>query len=227
MEKSIKKYFKLVDKSYFFIGKKLTIKIPRRYEVHNCLTVSDTVTTLAIFSMTFDDKEEYGYFLPGIINTQPSKTYKLTENETDYLVCEYQTGDIFITSKSILRQAFIAYVLFVECYMNGNIPDFMSYNDSAFIFDKSQEVCDFNIGVKHASVELINAHNARDSKNLNIRYRYTDMKTPPAWIGFRNIGYGTDSTTTKLIGSYLPDGVNSAIVNTSHEHHEMEDILRS
>lgn len=227
MEKSIKKYFKLVDESYFFIGKKLSIKIPRRYEVHNCLTVSDTVTTLAIFSMEFDNNITFGYFLPGIINTQPSKTYKLTENETDYLVCEYQTGDIFITSKNILKQPFIAYVLFVECYMNGNIPEFISYNDSAFIFDKSREVCDFNVGVKHASIELINAHNARDPKNLNNRYRFTDMKTPPAWIGFRNISYGTDSTTTKIIGSYFPDGVNSAIVNTSHEHHEMEDILRS
>ena len=52
------------------------------------------------------------------------------------------------------------------------------------------------------------------------------MQKPAAHIGLRNVAYGTDSTTTRLIGAYAGDGINAVLLNKSLENHDMEDLLR-
>ncbi len=223
---SVMKYFKKIEGSFVFIGKKLEIRIPRRYENYNLLSAQNVVQTLAIFEMIFDDNEYHGFLLPAVITIEPSNVYNKTINETDFLIVELQAGDKFMTSSILLKQPHISYAMFVEFISLGNLPKFMDYESTAFLFDRTKEVCDANLRVQHSVFEMIYSHLFRDPDDLTVKYRHTDMTKKPEFIELRSVTYGTDSTTAKIVGAYMNDGINAAIVNPSHQNHELEDLLR-
>lgn len=225
--KSIMQYFKKHENTFIFTGKKMIVKIPRRYENYSLLSVQEDVKTLAIFEIVIDDKVQHGFLLPALIAMKPSRTYKMVENDQDILIAEFQTGDIFMTDRVVLRRSRITYNMFVEFLGLGNLPKFMDYESTAFMFDKAAQICDANLRTNHAIFEMIYAHLFRDPDDLNIKYRNSTMKKNPAFVGLNSVTYGTDSTTTKLIGAYMSDGTNAAIVNQATERSEIEDLLRT
>lgn len=223
---SVMKYFKKVNNAFVFTGKKLTVKIPRRYENYNLLRAENDIQTLAIFEMIFDDKESHGMLLPAVITMEPSTQYYKTIDEIDFLIAEFQAGDKFMTSTQLLKQPHISYAMFVEFIALGNLPKFLDYENTAFLFDRAKEVCDANLRVQHSVFEMIYSHLFRDPDDLTVKYRHTNMKKKPEFIELRSVTYGTDSTTAKIIGAYMNDGINAAIVNPSHQKHDLEDLLR-
>lgn len=223
---SIMKHFKKVNGAFIFTGKKLEIRIPRRYENYNLLNVVNDVQTLAIFEMIVDDKESHGFLLPSIITIQPSKWYNKVIDEVDMLVLELQNGDKFMTSSTLLKQARISYAMFTEFIGMGNLPKFMTYESTAFLFDLAKSLCDADLKAHHSVFEMIYAHLFRDPDDLTVRYRHTNMKKKPAFIELKSVTYGTDSTTAKLIGAYMADGINAALVNPSHQQSDLENLLR-
>jgi len=223
---SVMKYFKKVNNAFVFTGKKLTVKIPRRYENYNLLKAENEVQTLAIFEMIIDDKESHGFLLPAVIIMAPSHTFNKTIDEIDFLIAEFQAGDKFMTNTQILKQPHISYAMFVEFIALGNLPKFMDYESTAFLFDRSKSICDADLRVHHSVFEMIYAHLFRDPDDLTIKFRHTNMKKKPEFIELRSVTYGTDSTTAKIIGAYMNDGINAAIVNPAHQKHELEDLLR-
>lgn len=223
---SIMPYFQKVNDSLVFIGKKMIVKIPRRYENYNLLITGNDIQTLGIFELTIDENPPKGFLLPAVMTMEPSNHYTKTIDDTDLMILEFQAGDKFLVNTSLLKQPHISYAMFKEFISLGNLPKFLSYNDTAFLFDRAKTVCNANLKVNHSIFEMIYAHLFRDSDNLNIKYRHTDMTKPPEFIELRSVTYGTDSTTAKLIGSYMNDGINAAIVNPSHQNHDLEDLLR-
>lgn len=219
-------FFEYKDDAYFFIGDTLLAKIPTRYEAHNLLSYGDTIRTLCIFDVEINKQYKYGYNFPAVVTMEPSYIYKEREDDVDFIVGEFHKGDKFIAHDVVMQQPFIAYATFVEFINNGRVPSFLSYNQMAVLFDNISRICNFNPRINHAVFEMIYAHLSRDPDNMNIKYRHTDMKKPAAHIGLRNVAYGTDSTTTRLIGAYAGDGINAVLLNKSLENHDMEDLLR-
>lgn len=223
---SLMQYCKKVGSSFVFIGNKMTIIIPRRYETYNLLHISNDVETLAIFEVIVDDKDSFGFLLPAVVTMEPSRVFTTTKDDVDVAMLEFQTGDKVIVNDTILKQPYISYMMFLEFVALGNLPKFLSYEDAAFLFDKSREICNANLRVNHSIFEMIFAHLFRDPDDLTKKYRHTDMTKKPAFIELRSVTYGTDSTTAKLIGAYMNDGINAAIVNPSDQRHDLEDLLR-
>lgn len=220
-------YVKDTKESFIFIGDEAKVYIPTRYTACDFLFLEKDVRTLGIFEIEVSgEKETYGYVFPGIVTMCPSETYSKKINDKDYTVLVFKKNDIFFKSKEILRQSFIAYVMFTEFITNGNPPTFLKYKDIAMLFDTVQEVCAVSLKVPHSAFEMMYAHLTRDPDNPNIKYRHTDMKKKPLLIGLRAITYSVDSTTGKIIGSYMGNGINSAIVNKADQRFELEDLLR-
>lgn len=223
---SIMKHFKKIDDSFVFIGKQMRIKIPRRYENYNLLTAENDVQSLAIFEITIDDLPPVGFLLPAVVTMEPNNYYTKVVDDEDVLILEFLTGNKFMSSTKLLKQPHIPYAMFVEFIALGNIPKFLSYEQSAFLFDLSKSICDTNLRVSHSIFEMICSHLFRDPDDLNKKFRHTDMKKKPEFVELRSVTYGTDSTTAKLIGAYMNDGINAALVNPSHQNHDLEDLLR-
>ena len=219
-------FFKIVDESMVFIGDKLEVRIPCRYSVYDLLEVTEHVRTIAIFEMIVNDTYSYGLILPNVIVMNPTSVDRATINEVDYRVCTFLKGDKFMLSTTVLKETFVPYYLYKEFINLGNMPSFLNYNDTALLFSNVEEMCDFNLKASPAILEMLYAHLYRDPDNLYVKYRYTDMSKNPVFIGTRDVAFGTESTTSKLIGAYFNDGVNSALVNASDRHYYLEDMLR-
>lgn len=223
---SLMDYCKPVGDTMVFTGNKLEIHIPMRYAQNNLLTVADIVETLAIFSMIVDDKHKFKLMLPCVIKMNPSQTYRETIDDIDYLICVFTTGDKLLTTRTVLKQPHIAVYMYQEFISLGHLPKFLDYNSNAFLFDTAVSVTDIKLNIPHSIYELIIAFCSRDPDNLFTKYRFTDMKKQPTFIGTSSIAFGPESTTAKLIGAYFNDGVDSALINAADKQSDLEDLLR-
>lgn len=225
----LSQYFKYDPDKYqiVFEGESLEVRVPRRYENHDLLVIADDVRTLAIFELIIDDKHVTGCLLPAVINMEPSDTYFSTIDGVDYAILQFTKGDIFISNTNIVRNPALAYAMFVEFISLGNMPRFLSYNDVAFMFDTASDICGMNFPVNHAVFEMIYSHLFRDPNQLTKAYRLTDMTEPPAFVQLRSVSYGPDTTTARLLGSYIGDGIDSSLVHQTEQRSELEDLLRS
>lgn len=212
---------------YVFVGDEAKVHIPQRYAVHDLLFVEQQIKTLAIFEIFIKgETESYGLLLPALIEMSPSSTYSQKIGNIEYLVAVFNKGDLFINNKTLIKQGYVISKMFIEFNRNGNIPSFLKYDQLATLMDTAQTTCGVSLNVPHAVFEMMNAHQCRDPDNLNIKYRHTDMKKQPAYLGLRNTTNVRDSTSARLLGSYVMDGINTSIINQAEQQHEIEDLLR-
>lgn len=228
MNPNLEKFFIVDTKNNCtkFIGDKLEILIPKRYENYGLLEHTENLNVLGIFEMRVNGGQvSGGLFLPATIVSEPRETYNTTEEELQYLVAVYGKNDIFISNMDVVKNDKLGYVLWNEFIALGNLPKFIDYTNIATLFDLVAEVCGINFNVNHAVFEMIYAHLFRDPDDITKEYRHTTMNKPPLFVELRNVSYGPDSTSAKLLGSYWNDGLNSALVNSSDKVSELDNIL--
>jgi hypothetical protein len=202
--------------------------VPERYQNYEILEFQENdVATFGVFDLTIDG-EEHGLLLPSIIHLQPSSIEKISSSEGKvFYDLHFETNDIFISNTMFLKIDSLVYVAFLEFIQYGKLPKFLDYTQTAFLMALLSKICGLRFDVNHAIVEIMISHLCRDQKNPNIFYRQTDYKNPPKFIPLAHISYGTTSTTSKLLGSYLTDGIRSALVNQNDVSYEFETILKS
>jgi hypothetical protein len=203
----------------------ITVMIPRSYEKYKSLSVTDQVVTLAIFEMTIEE-ESKGFFLPASIVMQPSIVQYVTINGNDYVKCTFTKGDTFIKSSNVVRNSHIAYVVFTEYVEKGQIPEYMTYDNLAFLFDIVKRITGCSIPAEHATFEMVYAYLARAKNSLKTPYRLTSMHEPPVYLKLKDVPHAASSTTARLIGSYLNDGIASGMVNAAEDTSDIEELLR-
>lgn len=219
------------DKSggaYILDAKSAYVLIPQRYAIHDLLAFEENVRALGVCEIQIEGEPiPYNLYLPSILHMAPSSVSQRNVDDVAYFVLEFKKGDVFLMSDVLLKQDFVISKIFIEFIRNGNLPKFMTYDQMAMMFDVAQQTCGVTLPVPHAIIEMIMAHCCRDADNLNVKYRYSDKKKPPVFLGLRDVTNVRDSTTSKIIGSYLLEGINSGIVNQAEHRSETEDLLRS
>lgn len=209
-----------------FIGDKLEIFIPMRYQAKNYLIVEDKVRALGIFSMRVNGSVEGGLQIPAMVQIDAADTYTETIDGEQFFVCVLNKGGRFMTTLKVLRDDKLVIFIWTEFLSLGHMPSYITYDNAATLFDDLKEIAGKSIGVDHVLIEIILAHVYRDPDNLNIFYRHTDMRQPPAQVSLRDVGYGASTTHSRIIGSYADVGRNSALLNQSDQNHTLEDLFR-
>lgn len=221
-------YLEYKDDRVLFTGHEMLAYVPRSYERYGLLKIGDTTDALAIFEFTIQDVGDHSIFLPAMISMSPSDVQFVTIGGIDYLRCLFKQGDVFLNHREVVRNSYLAYVLFNEYIQNGKIPKFIDYNTCAFIFDIVKEITKSKMNVNHATFEMIFSHLARDREDVRKFYRKTDMINPPRFLKLNDSAHATMSTTAKLIGGYLQDAINGMIVNPNNDtSSDIEDLLRN
>lgn len=228
LSNNISDYFELSEKDncVFFIGDKAECLIPQRYLDKEFLIMDSKLSVLAVFSIIVDDHLLGGILIPSMITMDPVNTETRTIDDTQYIVATLHKGSQFICNLDLVMVDRTGYDIWLELISLGNMPAFIDYNDTAFIFDDMKEFTGKKIGADHAILEIIMAHMHRDPHDLTVPYRATAMTERPAQITLRDIGIGTSATHSRLIGAYADIGRTAALLNQSDENHELEDYFR-
>lgn len=226
-EEMKKKFFLEKDGTVIFTGNELECYIPERYIKANYLHIGETISALGIFAMRINDEVDCGIQLPAIIEIAHSDLYEKTIDDQLFKVCVLKKNDRFMISTKVMQVEEIGYFIWREFLSGGRLPSFITYEDIATLFDDLGEIAGRGMAGNHGVLEVILSHIFRDSKDLTVKYRHTNMKEPPARVTLRDVSYGPSSTSSRILGSYSELGLNSALVNQSAENHEIEDLFRS
>lgn len=224
----IAKYFELSEKDncVFFTGDKAECLIPQRYIDKEFLIIDSKLSVLAVFTIIVNEKILGGILIPVMITMDPVSTETRTIDGVQYFVAILNKGSQFICSLDLVQIDRTGYDIWLELISLAHMPLFIDYNDTAFIFDNMKEFTGSALKANHVMLEIIMAHVNRDPQNLTVPYRLTNMSQPPVQITLRDIGHGTSSTHSRLIGSYSDIGRTAALINQSDENNELEDYFR-
>ncbi len=226
---NITPYFLYDEKkgSLTFIGKTLELRIPKRFEKHGYLVIGDAVTTLGVMDIIIDDEYHAGLNLIASITISPSDIGKFHYEGIDYVVLYLKENDIFINNVNILQDSNVVYALWVEFINNGKLPYFVNYQSLLNLFSHARELTGQGIGVSQSVYGGIIAHLARDSDNVSIPYRLTDMTKPMEFIALKSVSQGPTGTLARITGAYFKDeGLTSALRYQIDEPQPFENILR-
>lgn len=214
-------------KEMTFTGSSLVVYLPKRYEVYNLLTISDTVTSLAVMDLVINDTYQAGLMMLTTIEMEQDDITQIMVGDLQYYMLTLSQGSRFICNTERIADSTIVYALWMEFITRGKLLYNIDYDTLATLFDQASSMCDTHIGVDHVIFEVIYSHLCRDPENLTIQYRYTDMQKPFTLIELRSVGYATTSTTSRLMGSYFASALNSSLINATAENNTVEDLLRS
>lgn len=214
-------------KEMTFIGEALEVLIPKRYEVYNYLTISDTVKTLAVLDMIINDTYHVGLLALTTIEMEADDVSTIMIGEIQFVALTLSKGSRFICNTERIADGDIVYSLWMEFITRGKLLYNIDYDTLSTLFDQAKSMCDTNIDVDHVIFETIYSHLSRDPNNLSVQYRHTDMKEAFKLISLRSVGYATTSTTSRLLGSYFGSALNSSLIQEVQERTPVEDLLRS
>ncbi len=220
-------YFKKQKDSLIFIGDKLEIFVPKRYEIHGYLTVASTIKTIGFFDMTINGSIETGYKLAAMIEINPDTVENVTRDGDAFLKLTLNKGDVFIQELKYVEDPKIVYVLFYEMVHSGHYPNFIKYEDCASIFDYIIRTTGGNFDSSHTIWELVFMQVARSKTQISKLHRLTNMKDDPQFIGLHSIANVATSTSSKITGAYARPGLESSIANASEQNSAVEDALRT
>lgn len=221
-------YFKYSedDDAFHFIGDKLEVYIPERYQEKGFLELGERVSVLGIFSMKINDTEEVGMLLPAMITMDPVDIAEATINGEKYFICILNKGCVFHNSHTVLQNNSIGFFMWNEFLALGHMPKFITYGNIINLFDNITKYSGLHLDGSHAVLELIYAHMFRDPSNMTKFYRHTDMSKPPVMINLHDVAYGATTTHSRIFGSYSSVGLNSALLNQETKNNELEDMFR-
>lgn len=222
----MKNYFRVTkNNAVEFIGKKLEVFLPKRFDQYGT-DITDCVECIGIFHMVIDDTIKKGYFLPAMIIMEPSEVGSANIDKVAYHKFTFVKGDKFMRTNDTIMNHELAFICFLEFIFLGNRPSFMDYNFSALMFETIQDVCGINFGVDRTIFEIIISHLQRQPDNLTAYFRSSNMKGDSVAIPLRAVSQAAMSTSSKMVGSYFNDSINSALVNHSEEVSPIENLLR-
>lgn len=205
------------------------VYIPDRYTEKRLATISSEVQTLAIFAMVVDDKYYAVSVTASMLRLKPSAIATVKIDGDSYLELTFEPGSVVIPDMKVIRLDTLPFRIFDEFIAKGRIPWFMSYEDVARLMDTAGSHANVNFNPYNVIMEMFAAAIARDPKDRTKYWRHVIGKpgaTDPSYVAFRSITYGATNTTSRLMGSYFAEGLNSALVNPSTSNEAIEDILR-
>ena len=217
------------DGSVRYLGTQdLHVLIPMYYEKDQILKVTNNIVTLGIFQFWLGDAgEHHELFIPAIITMIPSTiVYQKVDGE-DSVYCVFKKGDVFMTNTQLVKTEYLAFVLFSYFIDKNRLPETISYNDLATIFQTVAKVTGSKIGkFNNVAFEILFAHTSRSVDNIAVPYRLTDMKKPFIHIKLSDMAHITSSVTAKLISGYLTNSITTAINSEVENESPLEEILR-
>lgn len=209
------------------------ILVPTRYEERGLAEIGMEVYIIGIYCIVTEDKY-YGISMVNAMHRiEPFSTLVIKMDGEEYYEFSFRAGDVVFPSLNLVKVDTNVYKIYDEFFSKGNMPWFMGYEDMGHIFDTAKSHADANVGENPEVTELIVSFIARDVKDKTAYYRtqitsFEYLKTnPPFMIPLKNVTFAATNTVNKLAGSYLPEGIVSALVYPSTRPERIETLLRA
>lgn len=208
------------------------IYVPVRFTERGLASVSVETNVVGIFAIVVEDKYYATMIVNALVRLDPNATNRVNFDGDEYYEFVFNPGSTVIPSLSLVKQNTIVYRIFDEFVNKGRIPWYLRYPELARLFDTAKKHAGANIGGDHEVTELIISMITRNSENRSQYYRQViqspeDLDTnPPIHTPLKSVIDSATNTTNKLGGSYMQEGIISALGSPSERTERIEALLR-
>lgn len=201
------------------------IVIPYNYLSYRMATMGEKVSILAVAAFVVGNR--YGV-LNGCcsIDIKPTRTQQIKAGGTEYIEFSFDAGTEVITDRTIVKDSDLLYEMNKYFMSNGRAPAFMTQDDVGNLFALHREYGGLNISPNNVPFEIVTSIIAHDPVDKFKFWRHGDMKQPAVIVPFNSVLFNASSTTAKLLGANLEDGVTSALISPTTKAEAIETLLR-
>jgi len=208
------------------------IHVPVRFTIMQLAEIGQDVFTTGIIPIIIQDRFYSVLNINAVVHLTPLGMTKKSINDVEYYELFFDKGSTVFKTLNLVRRDTLVYYIYDELIQKGNIPWYFGYDDIGRLFDTAKEYANVNIGARGEVGELIMSLIGRDPKDLTKYYRtsvksFIDVdKIRPEFIPLKNVIFNATNTLNKLAGSYMNDGIISALVTTTEKTDRIEQLLR-
>lgn len=207
------------------------IYIPVRFEERGLASVSVETYIVGIYAMVFDDCYSVS-LINAMQRIKPSFTNKVVIDGDEYYEFVFSPGAVVIETLDLVQMKPLVYLVYSEIVSKARVPWYLGYRQLAHLFDSARQFAGVNIGTDHEVTELIISMITRNPQDRVQYYRQTvtseeQLETvQPAFVPLKSVAYSATNTLNKIAGSYMNDGIVSALVSPSERVERIESLLR-
>lgn len=211
--------------------KECRIYIPERFNERGLADIGKETYIIGIFALVYDN-EYTNLTINAMIKIIPYRTNKVSINGSVYYEFYFNANSLITDNLQLVKKDTIVYYIYDEFISKGKVPWYLDYNDLGGIFDTAKYHADANVGTNREIIELIISLIARNPKNKTLYYRtYVNSQSdvennPPAIIPLKSVIYAATNTLNRIAGSYMSDGIISALNNPADRTERIENLLR-
>lgn len=211
----------------------ITIQFPSRFLSKNIAGLGDNPWAIGVFAVALDTGEYAVFNWMAKVPLAPSSIREVEYQGVAYQEFEFFKGDVICPNINLVLSDTLPYYLYEEMYSTGKYPWFLSELDVLTLFKTTADAAGIRLVSNNATYEMLIAHLTRQTSDRYKVYRHVaaaDMTKliGPEFdiIGLRNVAYGAQDTTSKIMGSYLDEGLTSALISPSDRISTIESIYR-
>ena len=225
------KHFFTTKEGALVTNTKCSIMIPKRFVEIKLATVGSENKTVGICAWIIGNR----YFITMTNAYIPLSPTSISEADVDgdtYVLYNFDANTIVCRNMDLVKNSGLVYHIFTEIVAKARVPWFMNYIDRCKVFDSAPKHAGTNITEQEEVTELIISANTRLKKNRDVLLRHAltsveDMiKLEQIPTSIRAIEYSASSTLTRITGSYMGRGLNSALNHPSERVEKIEEYLR-
>jgi len=214
-------------------SERATIYVPTKYENDGLVEFGSSLYTIGIYVLMVVDK--WCMSSAGImIRIEPS-SYSVVKGDDDesYFAFVFDAGEAVIPNTKCVKNELLNYYVFQHMIYRGNVPNFMSVNDLATLYDTMDYYTGATVSPNFAVYELSVSRCLRSKDNIRQDVRYAIEKQSDLFRrDFPSIPIDTPTFTATntmgmLLGPYMEDSVTNVLLNPSTRNENFEEIIRS
>lgn len=192
--------------------------------------IDDRFNVLAMFGVVVDGSYAVSD-AAAIMPLTPDEVNTVKIDDGDYYELSWDKGGVICPNRFLVKEAGIAYEIFLEFISKGKTPWYMGVERLAQIFRTSKLHAGADLSADPSILSNFTAFRCRDTKNPKKYFReaiqtQADLNTTRPQINSLNsVAGNATNTTAKLLGANLAEGAVSAVINQSQTHEALEDRL--
>lgn len=212
--------------------KDIQIYFPSHYINGKIGSLDDKFNVLAFFMFVVNGKFAT-YIVPSIMTLTPDSSTTVKLDGEDFYELSWDAGSVICPNVNLVQRKTLAFEIYDEFVAKGRIPVYFDRIDSSRILTYIDKYCGVNLRADMAILSGYGAqiNRAQDDLTVPMRERFktqadfTNMQGE--WIPLRSVAFGADNTTSRIIGSYAPEGFAAALTNPSERVESIEQLLTS
>jgi hypothetical protein len=209
------------------------IQVPVRYSEVGLGEIGIKVFTYGLFALILETGEYSVLNVNAILELNPYKISIVTIDEIDYHEFYFDAGQVVITTTNLVQTNTLIYNVMDEFVFKGKMPWYVEYDDAGKMLDTAKYHADSLVGQNPEVIEFIIAMITRSAKDRttyirNVAETMEDFKMENiSFVPLKSVLYSVNNTVNKIAGSYMTEGIVSALVNPSNGTEQVERILRT